>query len=328
MIDSTTQAPAILYVDDEATALKYFQRALGALAPVITAESVEEGKRLLDQHADTLAVLVSDQRMPGANGNELLFYAWDRYPHIVRILTTAYSELEHTVEAVNQGQIHRYIQKPWDIAALRMELKQALDLARLRKDHNHLLREKMLIRQKQNTANRISLLHAACAGLSGAEPFVPVETCLAAALSVGLSGPEPDWLLTDFSELLAGESFRAAALAAAVRGQLAQLEQRCPGMEPQQVMLLLAEHFGEQFRTTGADSGHFLQPRVLAEFLEAPTNAPLSAGHVAWMASLLWLGRRGHALQLSGDASGLDCKLVVAESAFSPAQMAAWIDQF
>lgn len=328
MIDSTTQAPAILYVDDEATALKYFQRALGALAPVITAESVEEGKRLLDLHADTLAVLVSDQRMPGANGNELLFYAWDRYPHIVRILTTAYSELEHTVDAVNQGQIHRYIQKPWDIAALRMELKQALDLARLRKDHTHLLREKMLIRQKQNTANRISLLHAVCAGLSGAEPFVPVEACLAAALSVGLMPSEPDWMLSDFSDLLAAESFRSATLAAAVREQLSQLEQRCPGLEPQQAMLMLAEHFGEQFQSTGVDSGRFLQPRVLVEFLEAPTNAALSAGHVFWMASLLWLGRRGHALQLSGDANGLDCKLAPAESSFSPAHMAAWVDQF
>jgi len=60
----TKQAPAILYVDDEATALKYFQRALGSLAPVYVAESVEEGKRMLDEHADEIAVLVSDQRMP------------------------------------------------------------------------------------------------------------------------------------------------------------------------------------------------------------------------------------------------------------------------
>ncbi|MFA9217969.1 MAG: response regulator [Sphingomonadaceae bacterium] len=328
MTDSTNPAPAILYVDDEATALKYFQRALGALAPVITAESVEEGKRLLDQHADTLAVLVSDQRMPGANGNELLFYAWDRYPHIVRILTTAYSELEHTVDAVNQGQIHRYIQKPWDIAALRMELKQALDLARLRKDHTHLLREKMLIRQKQNTANRISLLHAVCAGLSGAEPLVAVETCLAAALSVGLSAPEPDWLLADFSELLALESFRSSTLAAAVREQLALLEQRRAGLEPQPVLALLADQFGADFQQTGPDSGLFLQPRVLLEFLEAAPQSALSANHVYWMACLLWLSRRGHAMQISGDASGLTCKLVVAEAGYTPAQLAAWIDQF
>lgn len=88
MTDSTTPAPEILFVDDEATAVKYFQRAVGTLASVATAGSVEEGKQMLDAHADTISVLVSDQRMPGAYGNELLFYARDKYPHIVRILTT------------------------------------------------------------------------------------------------------------------------------------------------------------------------------------------------------------------------------------------------
>jgi DNA-binding NtrC family response regulator len=58
---------------------------------VATAGSVQEGKARLDAHAASLAVLVSDQRMPGEQGNELLRYARERYPHIVRILTTAYS---------------------------------------------------------------------------------------------------------------------------------------------------------------------------------------------------------------------------------------------
>lgn len=96
--------PKILYVDDETLALTYFGRAIGSLAPVVTATSVEEGKRMLDQHAATLGVLVSDQRMPGELGNELLRYARERYPHLVRILTTAYSEIEDTVEAVSKGR--------------------------------------------------------------------------------------------------------------------------------------------------------------------------------------------------------------------------------
>ena len=122
---------------------------------------------MLDAHADTICVLVSDQRMPGAYGNELLFYARERYPHIVRILSTAYSEIEHTVEAVNQGQIHRYIQKPWEITALRMALKQALELAKLRWEHAQLLREKLLIRQKQTVSNRIGSVYTLCASLAG-----------------------------------------------------------------------------------------------------------------------------------------------------------------
>ena len=163
--------PAILFVDDEATAVKYFQRAIGALAPVVTGGSVEEGKALLDAHGDHLAVLVSDQRMPGEYGNELLRYARERYPHIVRILTTAYSELEHTVEAVNQGQIHRYIKKPWDITALRMELKQALEIAGLRKERDQLVREKLGVLQRQTLATRIGMVQALCASLIGPGRF-------------------------------------------------------------------------------------------------------------------------------------------------------------
>src|SRR5450830_589833 len=104
--EPTQGLPTILYVDDEANALKYFQRAIAPLAHVLTATSVEEGKRILDEQGGRIAVLVSDQRMPGAYGNALLSYAWDRYPHIVRILTTAYSELEYTVVAVYWGRIH------------------------------------------------------------------------------------------------------------------------------------------------------------------------------------------------------------------------------
>lgn len=327
MSDPAAQAPTILYVDDEATALKYFQRALGALANVITAESVEEGKRLLDAHADTLAVLVSDQRMPGANGNELLFYAWDRHPHIVRILTTAYSELEQTVEAVNQGQIHRYIQKPWDISALRMELKQALDMAQLRKDHQHLLREKLLVRQRQTLANRVAMLYTLCAGLSERGAHVPVEASLAAAVCAGLEGMEPDWLMFDFSDLSGSEVMRCAALGDVVRTQLARIEQRCPGNEPEQVLLLLAEFFGPTFESTGPSRGMFVQPATLLEFLALPTQAAPSAIHAAWLACLLWLGRRGHAMQLTADGTVLRCQITPADPTFGAQQLAAWIDQ-
>ncbi|HEU4844281.1 MAG TPA: response regulator [Burkholderiaceae bacterium] len=327
MSDPAAQAPTILYVDDEATALKYFQRALGALANVITAESVEEGKRLLDAHADTLAVLVSDQRMPGANGNELLFYAWDRHPHVVRILTTAYSELEQTVEAVNQGQIHRYIQKPWDISALRMELKQALDLAALRKDHNQLLREKLLVRQKQTIANRVAMLYALCSGLSERGAHVAVEASLGAAMCAGLEGMEPDWLMYDYADLTGSEVMRCAALGDAVRAHLARIEQRCPGQEAEQALLLLAEHFGPMFEATGGGGGMFLQPAMLMEFLALPTQAAPSAAHAYWLACLLWLGRRGHAMQLTADGSVLRCQLTVADASFGGPQLAAWIGQ-
>ncbi|WP_395408212.1 response regulator [Pseudoduganella sp. UC29_106] len=328
MTEPTKTAPAILYVDDEATALKYFQRALGSLAPVYTAESVEEGKRMLDEHADEIAVLVSDQRMPGAYGNELLFYAWDRYPHIVRILTTAYSEMEHTVDAVNQGQIHRYIQKPWDIASLRMELKQALALARLQKEHAQLLREKLLVRQKQAVASRIGTLYTLSASLSAGAPFVPVESYLSGALSAGMIPPEPDWLMLDHSDLISSEAFRSAGFGVAVREHLGRLEQQNGGAQASYAFVLLAEAFGPTFRDTGNGTALFLQRSQLTEFLETPTAAPVSSEHAFWLAVLLWMGKRGASMQMAASDDGVKCRMVTAENALTPSQLAAWVEQF
>lgn len=319
--------PTILYVDDEANALKYFQRAIAPLANVLTATSVEEGKRILDAQAERIAVLVSDQRMPGAYGNELLSYAWDRYPHIVRILTTAYSELEHTVEAVNQGQIHRYIQKPWDIAALRMELKQALELARLRNEHAQLLREKLMVRQRQAVANRIGTLYVLCASLAGPEQQLPVEAYLSAALTAGVTPPEPDWLLMDYADLVSSESFRGTAFAAAVRQQLDTLEREHPGRGVEQSIDMLLPVFGAALQNQGG-TALFLDGRLLTEFLETPTTTPVSSIHAFWLASLLWLARRGWSLQLSKTELGLQGKVVQAEPALTPDHLAAWIEQF
>jgi two-component system probable response regulator PhcQ len=328
MTDPNPQAPLILFVDDEATAVKYFQRAIGSLATVLTAGTVEEGKQLLDAHAGSLAVVVSDQRMPGAYGNELLSYAWDRYPHIVRILTTAYSELEHTVEAVNLGQIHRYIQKPWEIAALRVEMKQALELARLRKEHAQLLREKLLVRQKQIVANRIGAVYALCATLAEPSHYLPIEAYLSTVLAAGLTPPEPDWLVMDFSDLIAAEAFRAATFSCAVRDHLARIEENHPGALVEKAIDMLRETFGERVQQLSASSLMFLDSHTLTEFLETPSAVAASSEHAFWLACLLWLGRRGWSLRITRTESGLQCILGHVELPVTPGQLAAWIEQF
>ncbi|MRV73595.1 response regulator [Duganella sp. FT92W] len=326
---SESHTPAILYVDDEATALKYFQRALEPLAPVLTALSVEEGQALLDQHADRIAVLVSDQRMPGAYGNALLSYARDRYPHIVRILTTAYSELEHTVDAVNQGQIHRYIQKPWDIAALRMELKQALELARLRREHAQLLREKLVVRQQQVIASRVGMVYTLCAGIGGLVSCLPVESYLAAAQLGGVAPPEPDWLLIDHADLTSAEAFRNAAFALAVREHLDEIDQRHADAQPERILSMLEENFGAACSVLGTTGVHFRDGADLAEFLASPSADVISSQHAFWMAALLWLGRHGWTLHIApGEGGGVQGKLGRSDTMLTPAQLAAWVERF
>ncbi|HEX5336888.1 MAG TPA: response regulator [Gallionella sp.] len=318
-------APLILFVDDETAAVKYFQRAIEA--PVVTAGSVEEGKRLLDEHARSLLVVVSDQRMPGGCGNELLHYAQSRYPHMVRILTTAYSELERTVEAVNQGHIHRYLQKPWEIAALRLEMKQAIELADLRRERALLLREKLLVRQKQTLSNRICALHALCAGLFGDDDFRPLEVYLSAAAGTGgIHTPEPDGQLLDYAEQLSGEARRSACFGRELGVRLDEFRQRFQGWQGADGLGLLAETLGGQMQ----DDGSVLFPGgpLLAEFLDAPALAPVSPQHVSWLAFLLWLHGRGWSLQLAQQDGGVQCRLEQPAAPLSGDRLTGWIERF
>lgn len=325
---NTTQAPpAILFVDDEATAVKYFQRAIGQLAPVVTGGSVEEGKALLDAHGDSLAVLVSDQRMPGEYGNELLRYAREHYPHIVRILTTAYSELDQTVEAVNQGQIHRYIKKPWDITALRMELKQALELAGLRKERDQLVREKLSVLQKQTVATRIGMVHALAASLVGPGRFQPVETYLAGTALAGARNAEPDWQRLDYADLVGAESQRSGAFGHAVGTKLAALRSRLAGRGAADAVAVLAETLGDGAVRRDGDAVTWLAPAGLGEFVGKPVGEAVSAAHADWLAVLLWLEEAGGALQLQREGDAISARAGTRSESFASDRLAVWIEQ-
>lgn len=147
---------AVLYVDDEEKALKYFRRAVADEAlPVHTASSVSEALGVLEVYGEEIGVLITDQRMPGQTGVDLLRRVREDWPEIVRLLTTAYSDLEEAIEAVNRGEIFRYITKPWDIRQLRTELDQALEIHRLRLERSLLLEEKLSVWQRLIEVNRV-----------------------------------------------------------------------------------------------------------------------------------------------------------------------------
>jgi two-component system probable response regulator PhcQ len=322
--------PAIIFVDDEATAVKYFQRAIGSLAPVLTGGSVEEGKALLDAHGDRVGVLVSDQRMPGEFGNELLRYASERYPHIVRILTTAYSEIDQTVAAVNLGHIHRYIKKPWDITALRMELKQALELADLRKERDQLLREKLGVLQKQTVATRIGLVRSLAAMLLGPERFQPVETYLAAAVLADAQNAEADWLLQDYSDLVGAESARGGSFGHQVATQLAALRSRHADSAAGNAVATLAASLAEAGLDVRAEGEGLVcgEPAAFAEFLAQAGNNAVSSGHAAWLAGLMWLDGNGVALEPARAGNAITFRPTLPKTEFAADRLATWIEQF
>jgi signal transduction histidine kinase len=115
--------PYVLYVDDEGANLSVFKAALGHRLPVLTAKNAAEGLALLEQHE--VAVLLSDQRMPGQSGVELLAAARQISPHTVRMLVTAYSDLKAAIDAINDGFVRRYISKPWTSGELITTIRDA-----------------------------------------------------------------------------------------------------------------------------------------------------------------------------------------------------------
>ena len=144
----------ILFVDDEEKARKYFVKGLEKEFNILTAESVDEARKIIDEKHNEIAVVITDQRMPGGNGVKLLQYLREEYPHIIRLLTTAYSDLTDAIDCVNKGEILRYIQKPWDYDMLKHELTQALDLFEIKKERNELLHEKMMVKRRMIKVDR------------------------------------------------------------------------------------------------------------------------------------------------------------------------------
>lgn len=109
--DSVT--PNVLVVDDDEHNLKNFVATFRRNAKVHTASNAEEAMEVLAK--ENIHVLISDQRMPGINGDELLIKVRDKYPLVRRVIVTAYSDIEALISAVNEGGVMGYIAKPWKV---------------------------------------------------------------------------------------------------------------------------------------------------------------------------------------------------------------------
>lgn len=157
---------AILYVDDEEASLRMFQAAFGDRFRTLTAATAADGHRLLEAHHANIGVLMTDQRMPGEKGVQLLEKARRQYPRILRILTTAYSDLETAIAAVNSGAIYKYVNKPWDPVELEQMLRHALEFFMVQHERDQLLREKITTLHRLMLTDRIISMSLLSAGLN------------------------------------------------------------------------------------------------------------------------------------------------------------------
>ncbi|RKH53245.1 hybrid sensor histidine kinase/response regulator [Corallococcus sp. AB049A] len=128
---NASDLPAVLYVDDDALNLRVFDANFGQRFRIFRCSSPNEALALLEQRRAEIGVVLSDQRMPGMTGVELLERARSIAPDARRMLVTAYADMQAVIDAVNRGQVTRYFVKPWDRAELLAALEDALKIARL-----------------------------------------------------------------------------------------------------------------------------------------------------------------------------------------------------
>ena len=157
---------AILYVDDEEKSLKYFARAFEDQFRIFTAPTAQEGLKMLETHADEIGLLMTDQRMPGEKGVWLLERARQLRPRIIRVLATAFSDMDAAIAAVNTGAIYKYVHKPWDPPQLEATLKRGLEFFIVSRERDHLLSERMSVLHNIMVADRMVSLGLLAAGLS------------------------------------------------------------------------------------------------------------------------------------------------------------------
>lgn len=159
----------ILYVDDERTNRIVFDQTFGKIFRV---KSVDSGAAALALVAsEPVAVLVTDMRMPGMSGDELLTRFKTISPDTIRIVVTAYSDLDPILRAVNEGLVVRYIVKPWDRKELHEILRWALEAYALGRQ-NSALQVRLIESERLMTLGQVSahVLHDLGGLLSALSP--------------------------------------------------------------------------------------------------------------------------------------------------------------
>jgi response regulator RpfG family c-di-GMP phosphodiesterase len=152
-VTPSSQRPRILLVDDEESILNSLRRLLrGQPYDVLLATSGAQALEMLAQQPVDL--VMSDARMPNMDGASLLAQVRQLYPAAIRIMLTGYADPTAIIKAINDGQIHRYISKPWNDEELLLILRQSLE-------HQHSERERQRLEQLTRAQNdQLKLLNS------------------------------------------------------------------------------------------------------------------------------------------------------------------------
>lgn len=192
----TPRRPTLLVVDDEPEVLHSVHDLFRLDYRVLTCQRGDEAVKILQAEGD-VHVVMSDQRMPGMSGVEVLQNARKIRPEATRLLFTAYADIRAVIDAINQGCVFRYVTKPWDPEELETVVRQAVE------QHDLIVERDRLVAELQETNRRLVEAHRlknAFIEVASHELNTPVAVVLGMAqlwrITQGASAPaaEKNWV--------------------------------------------------------------------------------------------------------------------------------------
>ena len=190
----------ILVVDDEPDVVKSVQDLLRLDHRVLGATRAEEGIKLMEQ--EDVHVVMSDQRMPGMTGVQFMNHVRQERPDAVRLLFTGYADIKAVVDAINEGNVYRYITKPWDPDELQTIIREAVERYDLMAERKRLIEELKQKNEELEKANaelkEDDALKSAFIQVASHELRTPLTILMGltklAAKATGVAPPVSDWL--------------------------------------------------------------------------------------------------------------------------------------
>ena len=129
-----TSLPTVLVVDDEPRSIESLERILEDCFDVKGAASVEKAEEILER--EWVQVILCDQRMPHVSGVEFLKSVRERWPEVVRMIISGYTDPEDIIRSINEAGIYQYVMKPWQPESLILTLKNAVHLFELQRQND------------------------------------------------------------------------------------------------------------------------------------------------------------------------------------------------
>lgn len=182
----------LLFVDDEPDVVDVLARTFQDDYDTLIASSGPEALEILGR--TEVDLLVTDQRMPGMTGVQLIEKARHEHPDLTSIILTAYTDPPDLIDAINRGQVYRYVTKPWDLQDLMLTVASALERVRLRRENAQLLAD------AQHRLAALEVLYEVARTSAGLTEYGEIVDAVSALLervvpldvSATLVRPEPD----------------------------------------------------------------------------------------------------------------------------------------